>query len=157
MTLANRSLFVEDQEVLAITVYGTPRPAGSKRVVPVGKKGGPKRFIVTDASRKSRPWKEDVSREAARVMAGRELIRGALDVTFRFYVARPKGHFGKRGLLASARPYPTVRPDALKLARAVEDSLSGIVYHDDAQIVKERLVKEYGAPERVEIEIRELA
>ena len=64
---------------------------------------------------------------------------------------RPKGHFGKRGLLPSAPIAPIVKPDLLKLARAVEDALSGLVYKDDAQIVREILDKHYGEPARVEI------
>jgi len=41
----------------------------------------------------------------------------------------------------------------LKLARGVEDALSGILYMDDAQIVSERLTKLYGSPARVEITV----
>ena len=40
--------------------------------------------------------------------------------------------------------------------KAVEDALSGVVYRDDSQIVDERLVKEYGSPERVEITVRSM-
>jgi hypothetical protein len=36
-----------------------------------------------------------------------------------------------------------VRPDLLKVARAVEDSLSGVAFADDAAIVVEHLVKRY--------------
>lgn len=140
--------------VIAFTVYGRPQPAGSKRVVPIGgKKGG--RMIVVDAAKQSRPWKNEVAQVAGRVMDGREVLRGALAAEFRFVVLRPKGHYGKRGIRPSAPNYPTVRPDCLKLARAVEDALSGVVYRDDSQIVREVLVKEYGEPERVEVRIYE--
>lgn len=89
------------------------------------------------------------------MMAGKALMRGPLDAHFVFYLRRPKGHFNAKGLLRStAAPFPTSRPDALKLSRLVEDSLSGLVYADDAQIVTELLVKRYGEPERVEIHIR---
>ena len=44
----------------------------------------------------------------------------------------------------------------LKLARAVEDALTGIVWRDDAQIVDEQLSKVYGEPARVEVDVAEL-
>jgi Holliday junction resolvase RusA-like endonuclease len=50
-----------------------------------------------------------------------------------------------------------VKPDVLKLARAVEDALTGILYRDDAQIVTEVLRKRYGDPPRVEIRLSPVA
>lgn len=141
-------------ESFHLTVYGTPAPAGSKRSFPFAKRDGKLGVRVTDDSVRSRPWKEDIKREAAAQMFGRQLMRGPLDAHFVFYVRRPKGHFtSKGGLRPSAPRLPTTRPDVLKLARSVEDSLTGIVYVDDAQIATELLVKRYGEPERVEIHI----
>lgn len=136
--------------MVAFTVYGDAKPAGSKRAFV--HKG---RAIVTDANAKSKPWKQEVAAVGAEAMsdAGLPLFTDALAVTFTFYVPRPKGHFGKKGLLPSARPHPSVMPDVLKLARGVEDGLSGIVWKDDAQIVDERIVKAYGEPARVEIAV----
>jgi Holliday junction resolvase RusA-like endonuclease len=138
-----------ENPMVEFTVYGTPAPAGSKKAVPMGGRWG-----VIDDSKRSRPWKNDVAQQAGLAMAGHEMLRGPIEVLFRFFVRRPKGHFGKRGLMPSAPAYPAKKPDVLKLARAVEDALSGVVYNDDAQIVHELLVKEYGEPERVEIEVR---
>lgn len=135
---------------LTFTVHGTPQPAGSKRAF---FRGG--RAVVVDANKKTRPWKDQVAQIAGEAMTGRPLMRGPLWVILRFYVRRPKGHFGKKGLLSSAPAHPTTRPDVLKLARGVEDALSGVCYVDDSQIVAEELWKEYG-PERVEIEIRQM-
>jgi Holliday junction resolvase RusA-like endonuclease len=140
--------------VLSFTVHGTPAPAGSKKAVPMGRGPGA-RWGVIDANPKAKGWKTLVAQAAGEAMAGRALFQGPLELTLRFYVRRPKGHHGKNGLLASAPAYPVVKPDALKLARGVEDALSGVVYRDDAQIVNEVLAKRYG-PERVEIEVREL-
>jgi Holliday junction resolvase RusA-like endonuclease len=60
-------------------------------------------------------------------------------------------------LRASAPRYPTGRPDVLKLARACEDALTGVIWRDDAQIVVERLYKDWGEPARVLVEIEQLA
>lgn len=139
-----------------LTVYGTPAAAGSKRAFPLGGKPGG-RPIIVDANKKAAPWKNIIAQHAGIAMAGREAFRGPIQAVFCFYVRRPKGHTGKRGLLPSAPAFPAVKPDVLKLARAVEDALSGIVYHDDALIVREVLEKHYGEQERVEIVISEVA
>jgi Holliday junction resolvase RusA-like endonuclease len=137
-------------EPLTFTVYGKPAPAGSKRVLPRGGRAGG-RPIVVDDSKRSRPWKQDVSAIALEAMRGRELLAGPLAIELVFYLARPKGHYGVRGLRPAAPAWPTVKPDVLKLARAVEDALTGQVWRDDAQVVRELLRKQYGEPERVEI------
>lgn len=136
-------------ESVEITVYGTAAPAGSKTGF---YRGG--RVIITDASRRSRPWKALVSDAAIEAMQGRDLLDEALEVTICFYMLRPRAHFGKKGVRASAPLVPVVRPDLLKLARGVEDALSGLVYRDDSQIVDEYLHKRYGDPARCEITVR---
>jgi Holliday junction resolvase RusA-like endonuclease len=141
---------------LEIVVYGTAKPAGSKRgfVIP-----GTTRVSITDANPQSKPWKNQVAQVAGYQMQGRDMFDGPLAVVFRFVVARPRGHFKKDGSLNATglrNPHPAKRPDVLKLARGVEDALSKVVYRDDSQIVDERLVKEYGEPDRVEITITEL-
>jgi Holliday junction resolvase RusA-like endonuclease len=138
-----------------LTVYGTPVPAGSKRAVTIGKGSATERVGVIDANKKAAPWKKEITQTAGRAMAaqGMEMLAGPLEARFTFFRARPKGHVGARGLKPSAPPYPTTKPDALKLARGVEDALTGVVYLDDSQIVTELLKKRYGTPERVEIEI----
>lgn len=153
---------------ITFTVHGKPQPAGSKSsFVPINKKTGQPyrsesgRVVVNtvDANKNAKPWQSEV-RAAARAVHQGELLCGDLAVTMRFYVARPKGHFGTGKnaavLKASAPARPSVKPDVLKLARAVEDALTNQVYGDDAQIVDEVLSKFYGTPERVEIEIEVL-
>lgn len=137
---------------LNVVVYGTPKPAGSKRAFVVNG-----RAVVSDANANSKPWKIQVAQHVGEIMAERGgLFDGPLRVTFAFYLRRPKGHFKKDGSLSASgrrKPYPDVKPDGLKLARGVEDALSGVAYRDDAQIVDGRQLKLYGEPERVEITV----
>jgi Holliday junction resolvase RusA-like endonuclease len=141
---------------LYITVLGEPQPAGSKRAF-VNPKNG--RAIVTDANKKAKPWQREVKQAASEAYAG-ELIRGPVSLRLTFIRPRPKGHFGTGrnadAIKPSAPDFPTTRPDALKLARAVEDALTGVLWADDAQITEEQLYKRYGEPARCEIEVREL-
>lgn len=139
---------------ISITVTGKAEPAGSKTafVIP-----GTNRASVVDANKKAKPWKQNVAAAAVEQYMG-EALSCAVDVEMIFVMARPKAHFGtgrNADLLKDHAPLqPTVAPDVLKLARGVEDALTGIVYRDDAQIVNESLQKRYGNHPRVEIRVR---
>ena len=148
------------RRAIFFTVYGTPQPAGSKRAFAYRKKGGEGKLgvRVTDDNPKATDWKGSVAKAAGEVMTedGGGLFEGPLKLSLVFIVARPKGHFGKRGLRPSAPPHPDKRPDALKLARGTEDAMTGVVYRDDAQNVLVTLQKAWGEPERCEVWVGEL-
>lgn len=142
--------------VLAFCVYGQPQPAGSKRAFQ-NKRGA---VVIVDDAKGSRPWKQEVAETADQAVttygwdrATRSPVR--LDVTF--VLPRPKGHHGtgrNAGLVKPGAPaWPSVKPDATKLLRAVEDAMTGIVYYDDAQVVQQSAHKRYGHPARVEISV----
>ena len=140
-----------------VVIFGSPKPAGSKRGFAF-KKAGKQKIAIVDANPHSRNWKLQIAQVCGQQMEGREVFdrKVALEARFVFYVQRPQGHSGKRGLRPSAPPFPVTRPDLLKLARAIEDALSKVVYADDSQIVDEILKKRYcaeGTPERVEVTV----
>lgn len=127
--------------IASFFVAGHPEPAGSKKAF---QHKTTKRVIVMDANKKAKPWQYVIQGAATEAMGYTTPAVGPLDVTFTFYVDRPKGHFRQFGHLSAEglrNPYPAKKPDLLKLARAVEDALTGIVYKDDAQIVSETLHK----------------
>ncbi len=146
---------------LSFVVLGRPQPAGSKKAFAV-RRGGELtgRVAVVDDAKHSRSWKHDVAVVARQAVAGAPVLEGPLDLDVVFVVARPKGHYGTgrnlRQIRASAPALPTVKPDVTKLLRAVEDALTGVIYRDDAQIVKQHAEKHYGWPERAEVTIRPL-
>lgn len=140
---------------ITFTVVGAPQTAGSKRAFPFRRRDGSLGVSVTDDNAKSQNWKRSVSVEARLAYDG-PLLEGALSVLFVFYRPRPKGHFGAKGLKPSAEPYPITRPDVLKLARATEDALTGVIWRDDAQIVSERISKRWGEPARCEVTVEVL-
>lgn len=146
---------------LKITVHGTPQPAGSKRAFVINRGKPYQRAVVTDANPKAGAWKDQVAQQAGDTIGIQPLFRVPLRLALTFYVARPKGHYGTGRnagqLKASAPRYPAKKPDVLKLARGVEDAMTGVVYHDDAQIVEEVLIKRYtDGAEGVEIEVQAL-
>lgn len=133
---------------LAFEVYGKPQPAGSKRAFQNPSTG---RIVVTDDNAKSKPWQAvvaDAALEATMVdgVIG-ELLDGPLGLAVVFSVLRPKGHFGSgrnAGVIKDSAPeWPTVKPDATKLLRGLEDALTGVVWRDDAQVVEQAVTKRY--------------
>lgn len=138
--------------MIHFTAFGIPQTAGSKRAFAFKRRNGNLGVSVSDDNPKGKDWKAVVAHAAREVYHG-DLLDGPLAVTFVFYFPRPKGHFGKRGLLASAPQHHAKKPDALKLARCAEDALTQVVWRDDAQIVSEVLVKKFGEPARVEVTI----
>jgi Holliday junction resolvase RusA-like endonuclease len=67
-------------------------------------------------------------------------------LTFQF--VRPKS--------AKNRPLMVVKPDLDKLVRGVCDALTGVIYHDDAQVVEIIASKRYGAVESVTVRAEEV-
>lgn len=130
---------------IQFTVYGRPMPQGSKKHVGRG--------IMVESCKGLKPWRQEISGAAMEATSG--LVRPVfaqhvpLEITLRFFFTRPKSVSVKK------RPSMTTKPDGSKLLRAVEDSLTGVVFHDDAQLIEFHIRKMYGGPERVEIEVRE--
>lgn len=131
------------KSVCAFFVTGTPAPAGSKTAfIPKGWT----RAIITDACKRTKPWQQEIKHAALDNYRG-IVITEPLHVEFVFLVTRPKAHYGtgknSETLKGGAPQHPSSKPDVLKLARAVEDALTGIVWKDDCQIVSEKISKRY--------------
>ena len=130
------------------TVYCTPQPQGSVRAFTPK---GWTRPILTSDNKGLKSFRQEVSKAALVVRAGDELVFGKhepVSLTVRFYFRRPQS-------VPKKRVQQVVKPDLSKLIRAAEYSLTGIIFHDDAQIVTIAAEKHYGEPERVEIEVTE--
>lgn len=111
-------------------VYGVPIPQGSKNVY--------RGRLVEAQGAKLKIWREEVKTTAGQHYTG-ELLEGPIRLEVTFWMPRPK---------TVKRELPTVPPDADKLLRAVNDSLTGTIFVDDAQVVECHLQKRY-ADERM--------
>ncbi len=158
------SLFTTDEEegtgvvpALTFCVWGHPEPAGSKRALP--HRGRPGRFVVVDDNPKSKQWKETVRRvaEEVRRLTGYPLLEGPVAIRVVFRRARPGSHFTSKGNLRPAADlWPVTRPDTTKLLRGVEDAVTGVLWKDDAQIVRQIVEKVWvldGGEEGVEVTV----
>jgi hypothetical protein len=135
-------------------VPGKPQTAGSKSAFVNPKTG---KAIVTESGSgeskaRKRTWRGDL-RDAGEHARGEawglsEPTDTALDVLFVFVRARASADLrsGSEGIVKvrALGARPVKRPDALKMARAAEDALTGVLWLDDAQIVEERLSKAFG-------------
>lgn len=132
---------------VTFTVRGFPAPQGSKRAI-VNRYSG--KAALIESSKRVKPWRADV-REAAITAMGDPMfmLRGPLYVELEFRLPRPKGHY-RTGIHAgelkpSAPEHLAGKPDIDKLARAVLDAITGIVWTDDAQVTQLHAVKRYVA------------
>lgn len=63
-------------------------------------------------------------------------ISGPVKISVTFWIQRPKSHFRKFGLKASAPDQHVQKPDVDNLIKAVLDGMNGIAWADDTQVVQ---------------------
>lgn len=132
--------------MLEFEVYGHPEPQGSTRAfIPKGWN----RAIITANSPKLKPWRQEVTGAAINVMAGREPVTSAVEICVDFFFDRPKSV--KKSVI-----HKTTKPDIDKLARAILDALTGVVFKDDSQVIRLSATKQFGIPERAVVRVSEI-
>lgn len=126
-------------------VPGEAKTAGSKKAFMNPKTH---KIIVTHDNPKTKTWMDSVKWFAMKNFGRPCLLLGPIELIFVFYRDRPQGHFGSgknAGVLKSSfvNAMPVSKPDSLKLGRAVEDALTGIIYKDDSQVCHHDIRKVY--------------
>lgn len=116
---------------ISFDVLGRPAPQGSKKSV------GNNRFV--EASKFLPAWRNAVrlAAEDAVTVNGWARVAGPVELEILFYLDRPSS------ISTVKRPYPIVPPDIDKLIRGVGDSLTGVIYDDDSQIIRVLAWKTY--------------
>lgn len=120
-------------------VAGHPITQGSKRAFVVG---GQAR-LVESAGQRHKDWRHAVGDAARLAYADRPPMTGPIEITATFELQPPKSKPKRR------RTWPTGQRsgDLSKLMRCIEDSLTGVVYIDDSQIVRYRdITKDWAGP-----------
>lgn len=112
-------------------VHGTPAPQGSSRAFMAG--GKP---VITSANRNLKDWRTLVALTAAQHA---HMIDGPVEVVLHFYLPRPAS-------LPKKITRHVRRPDIDKLARAALDSMTGVFFKDDSQVVALEVYKDYADP-----------
>ena len=135
---------------LSFTAYGTPQPQGSAKAFVRGN-----RAYITSANAKMKPYRHTLTQVAAETLTGCSSPMPlyprpkAVSINVLWVLAKPKSTPKK--IIR-----PTKKPDSDKLLRAVLDSLTGVVYEDDSQVVRVFAEKQYGLPERTEVIAQEI-
>lgn len=141
MTLTNVAFFVP----------GEPQGKGRGRVVKIA---GHSR-IATPA--KTVAYEGLVAHAAAEAMRGAVPMQGACTVELRAAFAVPASWPKKRQAEALAgRVYPTKKPDADNVIKAVLDGMNGVVWRDDVQAVRVVLEKCYAERPGVFVNVAEV-
>jgi crossover junction endodeoxyribonuclease RusA len=139
--------------ILSFTVYGVAQPKGNMRAFH-GK--GMKFPVLTDSNRSVKSWSQLVAAAASDALqqlpdTDRAVMTGAVRLSIAFYMPRPKKYTTPKKV---DTPCITM-PDWDKLARAIGDALSQVVYRDDSQIVEAIIGKYYcGLTDAPHIDVR---
>ncbi len=127
-------------------VPGTARPGGSKRAF-MNKRSG--KICVVEDCRDNKNWRADIQTRFLQAQ-GMSFGRSPVQLELQFFFQRPKSHYGtgkKAECVKSSAPhYHAQKPDATKLIRAVEDALTGLAWHDDAQVCRQIVEKHWCGP-----------
>lgn len=130
---------------IRFTVYGVAAGKGSATSFFSAKQGR----TFTHSPKSTQSWERLVRVIAQEHVPAGGLVDGPVEMGLRFFLPKPKSAPKRR------RTWPDRKPDLDKLVRAVLDALTGVIYTDDARVVRfEELSKDYGDPPRVEIVIR---
>lgn len=125
--------------MIEFEVPGKPRPQGSKRHVGNGR--------MIESSQYVAAWRELVAVMAHQAMKQQGVLPFSkgdpVCLSVDLFFARPKCQFKKSGLKPDAPLMHTQKPDVDKVARAVLDALTGIVFADDSQVIRLAIVKNW--------------
>lgn len=132
-----------NKETISFSVHGIPAPKGSMRAF---MPRGARYPIVTHDNTRTKPWQELVSYCANTHALSSCPWDGPVFLNLVFWLAKPKS-------LPKSFLWAIKKPDSDKLIRTVMDSLKGIIYLDDAQVVGKQVWKYYGDKPGVDIEV----
>lgn len=127
--------------MIQFRAYLKPEPQGSMQAFVRGK-----RAVLVSDNRKLDQFREELAQYAIEEV-GPDLPAFTRHVPIALRIGcgfiKPKS--------AKRRTQHVVKPDADKLARAIMDALTGVLFHDDAQVVHFSISKVYADCEYVDV------
>lgn len=113
--------------------------------------------VVAYTPEKTASYESLVKLAASRAMAGAEPSAAPIDLVVELRLQIPASWSGKRRALAeSGVIYATKKPDADNVLKGIKDGCNGIVWRDDAQVVRVMLEKRYSAMPRALVRVIEI-
>ena len=136
--------------IVNFIVEGVPVPKGRPKFRRIGK------FVSTYSPKKTVDYEKLVSDAARVAMGSQEPLETPISLYLYISMPIPDSYSKKRraDCLIGTEQH-TKRPDADNILKCVEDSMNGIVYKDDSQIVNLHVRKLYADTAQVEIVVSE--
>ena len=132
------------------TIPGAPIGKGRPRFARHGA------HVVAYTPHKTVNFEAVVKIMASQAMAGKSLLTRPVALHIDMYMPIPASWSKKRQQLAhSGLIGATTKPDIDNITKGIFDSLNGVVYLDDKQIVSLTASKQYGLIPRVEVRVQE--
>lgn len=122
--------------IISFDLPGKPHGKGRPRITRTGRAYTPK------ATREAEGY---IRHQAAQAMTGQEVLRGAVQAWVEVEIEPPQKTSKKlRKSMMDGEVFPTKKPDADNVLKAILDACNGVVYLDDKQVVKLSMMKRYG-------------
>ena len=138
--------------VLTFSMVGIPRGKGTARAAVRG------RFATIYSDPKTRKYESSVAAVAKALMGERAPLEGPLSLSVRFRLPVPASTSKRaRAAMLAGEMAPTKKPDLSNLLKAIEDGMNGIVFVDDAQIVRGFQTKIYAEQPGVDVRVEAYA
>lgn len=118
------------------------------------------RGVVAYEKKEMKIWRAECSRLIKEAFDSEELIECPLKIDAAFYIQPPNYISSKKKLkekLEAEEIFCSKKPDIDNYLKALLDSMTGIVFKDDGQVVECRARKLYSLRPRIEFEIIEVS
>ncbi|WP_209121529.1 RusA family crossover junction endodeoxyribonuclease [Alkalihalobacillus sp. BA299] len=136
--------------MISFTIYGEPIAQGRPRATTIN---GQARLYDP---MKSRDYKQYVKLVASENKP-EKLLEGEIELIVDIYKPIPKSMPKyKRKMAIEGQLRPTTKPDVDNYVKGIKDGLSGIIWHDDKQVVSLTVRKWYSEIPRVEVKVSDL-
>jgi Holliday junction resolvase RusA-like endonuclease len=140
--------------VIVFFVAGKPETKGSTRAF---MRPGMRHPVITNMNPRAKSWAAVVTSFAVDAMGSRDPMLGEVELRLRFSMPRPQAHYRTGKHAHELRPDAPTRcakqPDLDKLVRCAADALTGVVFRDDAQVVRIVAEKVYDERPGVHVEV----
>lgn len=137
---------------ISFIVPGAPVGKGRPRFA---KRGN---FVQAYTPEKTASYENLVKMAAAKAMAGRQIIIGAVCVGIHLFVTPPASWSQKkqREAISGSGIFPTSKPDVDNVIKGIFDAMNEIVWKDDKQVVDVVVSKRYCTTARAVVEVMPL-
>jgi len=135
---------------LFFTVEGTPVGKGRPKFARRGN------FVTAYTPTKTRTYESLIAEAARKAMGSSEPLETPVAAYIYIVVPVPQSYPKKRrDACLNGLERPTKKPDIDNIVKAFLDSMNGIVYKDDTQVVNLHSTKNYGTVGLVEVMVKE--